>query len=231
MSAFRVVAAGDAAIVAEFDDRIDVAVNARAVALAEAIRAADIAGVRDVVPAFRSVTVYFDPLRTDQARLTASIESSAASPAAARPASHRRLDVPVCYDVDLGPDLDEVAARVGLQPQDVVTLHTSRTYRVFMVGFVPGFAYLGTLDRRIVLPRRETPRPSVAPGSVGIAGQQTGVYPSQTPGGWHILGRTPLRMFVPDRPGSSLLAAGDTVRFVPVDRAEFTRLAAQGRAA
>jgi inhibitor of KinA len=134
--------------------------------------------------------------------------------------------VPVCYDADLGPDLDHVAAHARLDRDTVIALHTGRTYCVFMLGFVPGFAYLGTIDPRLTLPRRQNPRPAVEPGSVAIAGEQTAVYPSRTPGGWHIIGRTPLKMFVPERPESSLLEAGDVVRFAAIDRREFVRIAA-----
>jgi inhibitor of KinA len=234
MSGFRIVDAGDAVLVVEFDDRIDVAVNARTIALADAVRSEAIAGVRDVVPTFRSVAVYFDPLRTDRDRLRTLLQKAASQVLTGdgRVQSGRVVDIPVCYDAEFALDLDAVASRVGLDPETVVQLHAGRTYRVFMLGFVPGFAYLGMLDARIAVPRRDTPRPFVEPGSVAIAGEQTGVYPARTPGGWHIIGRTPLTMFSPDRPASSLLRAGENVRFSPLDRDEFARrLAAQDAAA
>ncbi len=219
--------AGDAVLIVELDDRIDAAVNARAIATADTLRAAAIPGVRDVVPAFRSVAVYFEPLRTDQRRLEAETRRAAsdARHLAETSPSQSTVEIPVCYEPELGPDLDAVASRAQLDRDTVIHLHAGRTYRVFMLGFVPGFAYLGSLDPRIAVPRRQTPRAAVAAGSVGIAGEQTGVYPCRTPGGWQIIGRTPIAMFSASRPESSLLRAGDHVRFVPIDRAEFDRLA------
>lgn len=233
MSGFRITNAGDAVLVAEFDERIDVAVNARTIALADVVRSAAVAGVRDVVPTFRSVAVYFDPLRTDRHLLQSTLQNAAASVLMGDGSVHtgRFVDIPVCYDREFAVDLDAVASRVGLDPEAVVQLHAGRTYRVFMLGFVPGFAYLGTLDPRIAVPRREMPRAAVEAGSVAIAGEQTGVYPARTPGGWHVIGRTPLAMFSSDRPGSSLLRAGDSVRFMPIDRREFARQSAAQDAA
>ena len=134
------------------------------------------------------------------------------------------MHVPVCYDAAFGPDLDVVAQFAGIGWREVVDLHASRDYRVFMLGFVPGFAYMGTVDLRITLPRRSAPRAAVPAGSVAIAGGQTGIYPSQTPGGWHIIGRTPLVLVSLDRAAPSLFAAGDRVRFHEVDLAAFEEI-------
>ena len=221
MSAFRIVSAGDAAIVVEFDDRIDLAVNARAIAVADAIHAAGLAGVRDVVPTFRSVAIYFDPLHTDGDVLMARIEAEAANSSQDVGASSRPVRIPVCYGGDLGPDLGAVAEFSQLDEATVVALHAGRSYRVFMLGFVPGFAYLGSVDDRIAMPRRSTPRVRVPAGSVGIAGVQTGIYPLETPGGWQLVGRTPLKPFDPDRAEPILLKAGDTVEFYAIDRQQF----------
>ncbi|MEQ1728768.1 MAG: 5-oxoprolinase subunit PxpB [Vicinamibacterales bacterium] len=225
MNDVRVVAAGDAALVAEFDDRIDPAVNARAIALAQALRNASLPGVRDIVPAYRAVTVYFDPLRADAADLEVRMRAAASTEPDARGIVGPIVHVPVCYDAEFGPDLETVARFAGLTPRDVVDLHRSREYRVFMLGFVPGFAYMGTVDPRIGLPRRTDPRTAVPAGSVAVAGGQTGIYPSQTPGGWHIIGRTPMRLVSFDAPVPSKFAAGDRVRFHQVDRAAFERIA------
>lgn len=226
MNDVRVVAAGDAALVVEFADRIDAAVNARAIAVAQALRAAALPGVRDIVPAYRSVTLYFDPLRADATEIDARLrQAAAACELDAPPLDGPLVHVPVCYDADYGPDLDQVARFAGVAPRDVVALHCSREYRVFMLGFVPGFAYMGTVDSRIALPRRTEPRTAVPAGAVAIAGGQTGIYPRQTPGGWHIIGRTPLALLSFDRPVPSLLAAGDRVRFHQVDRTVFEQVA------
>ena len=221
---YRLVPAGDAAVIVEFENRIDPAVNQRAVALADAVQAARIAGVRDVVPTFRSVAVYFDPLGTDcdglRARLE--VEASRAHPVAAEVAAP--VHIPVFYGGDFGPDLGRVAERSRLDEAEVVRRHSLPTYRVFMLGFIPGFAYLGMVDGRIAVPRLDVPRVRVPAGSVGIAGRQTGIYPRETPGGWQIVGRTPVRPFALDRQEPFLLKPGGMVRFHAVDRREYDRL-------
>jgi KipI family sensor histidine kinase inhibitor len=218
--AARIVPAGDSALVVELEERIAPAVNARAIALAETIQASGIAGIRDVVPTFRSVAVYFDPLRVDYDKLLTLLEQGAAGPLAA-PAPSRLVRVPVCYGGDLGPDLADVAAFAQASADDVVRLHSATAYRVFMLGFVAGFAYLGTVDSRIAMPRHATPRVRVPIGSVGIAGVQTGIYPADTPGGWRLIGRTPVRPFDANRAEPFLMKAGDRVEFYAITRAEY----------
>jgi inhibitor of KinA len=163
-------------------------------------------------------------LRTDYQALVARLERAEAGPPPPLASIRDPVSIPVCYDEDLGPDLPAVAAFAGLGPADVIRLHAGATYRVFMLGFVPGFAYMGIVDDRIAIPRHATPRVRVPAGSVGIAGVQTGIYPAETPGGWQLIGRTPLAPFDPDRPEPFLLKAGDAVRFRPIDRDEFERL-------
>ena len=221
---FRLFSAGDSAIVVEFEERIDAAVNARAIRLAGAVQAAGIGGVRDVVPTYRSVAVFFDPLRADYRMLVEWLEREAGRPAKGPADVPAPVSVPVCYDAECGPDLAAVAAFARMSPDEVVAVHVDATYRVFMLGFVPGFTYMGVLDARIAMPRRSTPRVRVPRGSVGIAGAQTGIYPMETPGGWQLIGRTPLVPFDPDRPVPFLFQPGDAVRFVPIDRAEYERL-------
>jgi inhibitor of KinA len=226
MSDLRIVAAGDAALVAEFADRIDATVNARSIALAGELITRPFTGVRDVVPTFRSVAVYFDPLTTDVERLADRIREAAEACGETAERSPRMVEIPVCYDREFAEDIEDVARFGGMDHLGVVAAHTARQYRVFMLGFLPGFAYLGTVDDRIAAPRRGVPRASVPAGAVGIAGRQTGIYPAPSPGGWNIIGRTPLRMLALDREPPALLAAGDTVRFRPIERLEFDRLAA-----
>jgi inhibitor of KinA len=220
-SPYRIVPAGDSALIVEFEERIDPGVNARTIACADAIQAAAIGGVRDVVPTYRSVAVYFDPLHTDSEALTACLEREAARPPGAASAAPPAVRIPVCYGGDLGPDLPAVAAFAELHEPEVVRLHTAGIYRVFMLGFVPGFAYLGIVDQRIAMPRHATPRVRVPSGSVGIAGVQTGVYPAETPGGWQLIGRTPVKPFDSARAQPFLLKAGDAVQFYAIDRAEY----------
>jgi inhibitor of KinA len=224
--ASRLVPVGESVIVVEFDERIDPEINAEVVALAIRVRAAEISGVRDVVPTFRSVAVYFDPLMTDYEMLTRRLEQEVSAEQTqvsldrtGQPAGPIR--VPVCYGGKFGPDLADVAAFAGVTEEEAVRLHSGTTYRVFMLGFLPGFAYMGTVDPRIAAPRRASPRTRVPAGSVAIAGAQTGVYPSASPGGWQLIGRTPLRAFDPSRDEPSLFSAGDVVQFYAVTSADF----------
>jgi KipI family sensor histidine kinase inhibitor len=228
---FRIVALGDSAVLVEFDERIDIRINERVVRMAQSIEAAELAGVRDVVPTFRSVAVYFDPLRTDYNTLTELLEREAGrteGPARgpAKTGAHRTetvLRIPVCYGGDFGPDLYGVAAHAGLTESEVIARHAAPVYRVFMMGFLPGFTYLGPVDDTIVVPRHATPRVRVPAGSVGIAGRQTGIYPSETPGGWQLVGRTPVRIFDAARSDPFLLKPGDSVKFYSIDPAEYAR--------
>lgn len=222
----RIVPAGDASLVIEFEELIDPRVNARVVALAQAIRDTALPGVLEVVPAYRAIAVYFDPLRTDADRLTPSMNALVSVPVRAPRSGTHAITVPVCYGGSFGPDLSTVAAFAGLSEPDVVGVHVATRYRVFMLGFTPGFAYMGIVNPRIAAPRRETPRVRVPAGSVAIAGRQTGVYPFDSPGGWQIIGRTPLRPCDFTRSMPFLFAAGDQVRFQPIAADEFARIAA-----
>jgi KipI family sensor histidine kinase inhibitor len=203
---------GDAALTVAFADDFDPEATRRVRALARILGAAPLPGMLEVVPAYVALTIHYQPLEIDFATLRdlvqGLLESAAPPPEPVAPAT---IAIPVRYD---GPDLEEVARRTGLSPAEVIALHAGREYEVALLGFVPGFAYLSELDPRLVLPRRETPRTRVPAGSVAIAGAQTGVYPAATPGGWHLIGRTSLRLFDPAREPAALLAVGDRVRFV-----------------
>jgi inhibitor of KinA len=224
---YRIVPAGDSALVVEFEERIDPAVNARTIVCADAIQRAALPGVRDVVPTYRSVAVYFDPLRTDSDTLMERIAHEAEHASAPAAIAAPPVRIPVSYGGEFGPDLAAVAVFAHMTPDEVIRVHSSGIYRVFMLGFVPGFAYLGLVDERIAMPRHSTPRVRVPLGSVGIAGVQTGIYPAETPGGWQLIGRTPLKPFDAARAEPFLMKAGDAVQFYPIDRAEFDRLAGQ----
>ena len=213
-SRFGIRDAGDSALLLELDAVIDPAVNARAIAIAAAVAAEHRAGVRDVIPTYRSVAVHFDPLVADVDALRESLRRAADVPPAVNVGA--LVEVPVAYGGENGPDLDEVATFAKLSPAAVVERHCAAEYRVFMLGFLPGFAYMGTVDDAIAAPRKATPRTRIPAGSVGIAGKQTGVYPRQSPGGWQLIGRTGLQVFDPFRTPASLFAAGDRVRFVAV---------------
>jgi len=213
MSGTQVVMLGDSCVAVHLAAAIDPAVNERCIALAAALERLSLRGVRDVVPTYNSVTVHFDPLMTDGRAL--SVELGRLAEAAPKPdADLRTLEIPVTYGGASGPDLVAVAEFAKCSEADVVRLHTQTSYRVYMLGFLPGFAYMGSVDARIAMPRLETPRMRVAAGSVGIAGEQTGIYPCDTPGGWRIVGRTTTRVFDASRAEPFLLKAGDHVKFV-----------------
>jgi KipI family sensor histidine kinase inhibitor len=217
----RVAAAGDSALVAEFPSRIDPEINDRAGALAQRLRWRWGGILRDVVVGYCTVTVYFDPLQVDAPWLESEIRAAAGPARQAVRAGKAIVDVPVCYDDDLAPDLAEVARFGGCSTEEVVALHTGRIYRVYMVGFIPGWAYLAEVDPRIAAPRRATPRTAVPAGAVAIAERQTGIYPAVTPGGWNIIGRTSRKPYDPARPDPFLFEVGAEVRFRAVSRVEF----------
>ena len=221
----RISAVGDSALIVELSTRheADADVNARAVELAAAVQLAAIAGVLDVVPTFQTVGVHFDPLITDADLLSQCLRRVMAPQAPTSTAARVVHRIPVSYGGTLGPDLAEVAKAAKLSEQAVVSLHAAPLYRVFMLGFTPGFAYLGSVEPAIALPRRATPRATVPAGSVGIAGRQTGIYPSASPGGWHIIGRTPIRPFDPERAEPFLFNPGDCVQFYPIEPAALGR--------
>jgi KipI family sensor histidine kinase inhibitor len=214
---------GDTGLSIEFGDRIDRAINDRVMALDDAVRAAAIDGVVETVPTYRSLLIHYDPLRIGAAELTARIDPLTHGQAKARHEG-RSWQIPTCYQGPHAPDLAEVAARVGLTPAEVVSLHSGTPYHVYMIGFLPGFAYMGDVPAKLALPRRDTPRVKVPAGSVGIALAMTGVYSMESPGGWHLLGRTPIRLYDFAWPVPSLFRAGDTVKFVPVNETTFDRL-------
>jgi KipI family sensor histidine kinase inhibitor len=210
----RIREAGDSALLAELEAVVDPAVNARAIGMAAAVRAQRIPGVRDVISTFHSVAVSFDPLVVDSTTVRTALGEAGELPPPG--ATGRTIEVPVTYGGEAGPDLADVAAFAGCTPAEVIERHASRTYRVYMLGFLPGYPYMAAVDDRIAAPRRATPRVRVPAGSVGIAGRQTGIYPRESPGGWQIVGRTSLTLFDPDRPPAALFAPGDEVQFVPV---------------
>jgi len=221
---FWIHSAGDAALVLEFEARIDPSINARVVAVAALIDRLGLKGVLDVVPAYRSVTVYYSPLLMSDASLKAQLADVAGHPAPSSPTRKRIVEIPVCYGDEFGPDLRAVSAISGLRPPEIIDLHTSRVYRVYMMGFLPGFPYMAEVAPAIAVPRLPAPRRSVPAGSVGIADAQTGIYPVDSPGGWRIIGITPMQIYDPGRRRPFRLAAGDRVRFRAIDRQHFDRL-------
>lgn len=223
MTDLRIVLAGDAALLVEFPARIDPAVSGRAVALARAVRSRCAAFVRDVVVGYASVTIYFDPLHVDATVLEDELQQLVRSLPDRAIDDGTLIEVDVCYGGDFGPDLADVAAFARVTEDEVVRLHSATTYRVYIVGFVPGFPYMASVHPRLALPRRTTPRTRVPAGSVAIAAGQTGIYPVETPGGWHLIGRTRVKPYDDSRAEAFLFRPGDRVRFHPIDRMEFDR--------
>lgn len=212
----RFLPVGDTAFSVEFGARIDPALNALVHRAAALIGAAPPHGVTETVPAFGSLLVHYDPRIAGASSIQAALSELDLGEPGAAEAPRRVWHLPTLYGGEAGPDLDAAAAEVGLSPDDVVAIHSGATYRVYVQGFLPGFAYLGDLDARLELPRLARPRLRVPPGSVAIALRMTGVYPVESPGGWRLLGNTPVRFFDPTRTPPTLFAPGDGVRFVPV---------------
>lgn len=215
---------GDSALVLSWGDDVDESALGRVRAVADALSRTSLPGVVEVVPAFASVTVFYDVAQagsyeTLEKRVTA--VAARAEQSSLRASAAELVEVPVCYGGEYGPDLEIVAKTGGLGLDKAIELHTAAEYRVHAIGFVPGFAYLGGLPRKLHTPRRATPRAKVASGSVGIGGAQTGIYPLATPGGWNLIGRTPLTLFDLTREHPALLRVGDRVKFRAISPEEF----------
>ncbi len=219
---------GEDALLLRLDRRIDPAVNARVHALAQRLQDAQLPWLHELVPAYASLALCLDPRMSLEAAMdTVRMLLDDDAPAPMRPATPAPvIEIPVCHAPAFAPDLDALAARAGLDRAGAIALHCAGEYRVAMTGFAPGFPYLLGLDPRLATPRLATPRPRVAAGSVAIGGAQTGIYPREDPGGWHLVGRTPAALFDPAREPPCLLAPGAIVRFVAIDQARFDALAA-----
>ena len=222
----RFLLTGDTSLSVEFGNEISESINRRIRAFGLALEAAAIPGVTELVPTYRSMMIHYDPevigYEALKARLTAvlgGLDQVALPPS-------QVLEIPVLYGGEAGPDLAFVAEHAGLTPEEVIARHTRPEYLIYMLGFTPGFTYLGGLDERLNTPRLAQPRVSIPAGSVGIAGSQTGVYPIASPGGWQLIGRTPVRMYDPHRAVPILPKAGQYIHFYPIDQAEYDRIAA-----
>ncbi len=220
----RYLPAGDQALVVEFANEISIEVNRKVQGMVAALQERVIPGVLEVVPTYRSVLVYYRPDRIGWGELLGQIRDVAHISLQGHTVEGRQWDIPTLYGGEAGPDLADVAAHCGLSPAEVVAIHSQAEYRVFMLGFTPGFPYLGGMDSRIATPRLSTPRAEIPAGSVGIAGSQTGIYPVASPGGWRLIGRTPLKLYDPLRDPPVLFKSGDTLRFVPISQEEFHRI-------
>lgn len=223
MENVRFLPCGDQAVTVEWGSTIDEHINRQVHAFARKVEALSHPAITEVVPTYRSATVHYRPevLSYEELKhLLAPLAQGSAEEAEELPV----VEIPVCYGGEYGPDLLEVAQHCSLTPEEVIARHTAPTYRIYMLGFTPGFPYLGGMDPSIAAPRRKEPRIHIPAGSVGIAGEQTGVYPIVSPGGWQLIGRTPLRLFDPQKEQPILLSAGAGIRFVPIDEETFRKM-------
>ena len=224
MPSFKVFRNGDAAVVLEFQEEPAILINELVVFVGAFVRSKNHAGVLDVVEGFRGVTVVFDPLKTDVQTIVSTLEAGGETEISSLNKIRREVTVPVCYGGLYGPDLSEVARFSECSEGEVVSRHQKPTYRVSMIGFLPGFPYMGAVNSEVLAPRKELPRVRVAKGSVGIADRQTGVYPMDSPGGWQIIGRCPLEIFNLNAPDPFFFHVGDNVRFEAVTEDEYCSL-------
>jgi len=223
MADFKILKAADSALVIEFGSTIDRKISDRVLALAETIEHAKLPGVTEVIATFRSLSINYDSLVTTGNELEQAVRAFVDQ--STRASGGKRLwQIPACYEPEFAPDIEEIAIAAKLSVQEVVSLHSDTQYHVYMIGFVPGFPYMGDVPEKLRFPRRSDPRTRVPPGSLAIATSMTAVYPYESPGGWHLIGTTPVRFFDAASARGALLGPGDAVRFNPVAPAEFERI-------
>ncbi|WP_439882518.1 5-oxoprolinase subunit PxpB [Pontibacter sp. MBLB2868] len=227
---FQLCPLGDSAMVLQFDDHISTETHALIRSISNYFDTHSVTGITEYVPAYTTITFYYDPwLLSEQGNLDpydkiVELLQHVLRKVKVKKASKTDvIQIPVCYGGQYGPDLEYVAKYHKMKPKEVVALHTKGTYLVHMIGFAPGFPYLGGLSKKLATPRKDHPRASIPKGSVGIAGNQTGIYPLDTPGGWQLIGRTAVSLFDPEREPPALLKTGDLIRFVPVTPEEYER--------
>lgn len=222
----RILSGGDGCLVVEYADEIDIGANGRLNSLRRLIEAEPFPGMIECVPTYRSLAIYFDPARTSAAKTEAAVAPLLGRVSDSETTTRTIVVMPVCYGGEFGPDLAGVAAHTGLSEEEVVRRHTSRDCYCFMLGFTPGFSYLGGMDESLATPRLAEPRVKIPAGSVGIAGKQTGAYSIDSPGGWQLIGRTPLRLFDPTNElAPTLIEAGEWIRFESIAEREFKDIA------
>ena len=219
----------DSALTIDFGNIIDESTNSKVLSLFRSFQMNPPEGVIEVVPAYSSLTIYYDvfqisksipPDQTVFEWLSWDLQERVQLPLETNDKDSRQIEIPVCYENEFAPDMEGLSARNGISVEEIIHIHCSKQYRVYMLGFLPGFSYMGEVDERISLPRKSQPK-AVEAGSVGIAGRQTGIYPFSAPGGWQIIGRTPLKLFDPAKEEPTLLRAGDMVRFTSIRKNEF----------
>ena len=224
MQNIRILTAGDSSLLVEFGNEISPAINKKITTTLNLMREQHSEGVVDVIPAFCSLLINYDPRVISYEELKDRMMGLVKMEGQTGQDRKRIFEIPVCYGGEYGPDIASIAAHAGLSEEEVIRIHSSRDYLIYMLGFLPGFCYLGGLDERIHTPRLANPRIKINAGSVGIGGSQTGIYPLDSPGGWQLMGMTPVKTYDPDREVPILVQAGDYIRFVPIDEAEYHRI-------
>lgn len=212
----KVMPAGDSALVVEFGNEINEAINEKVHALAQKIRQENIPGITEMIPTFRSLLVSYDMLQISYSKLSVMLSVLSRELEMNRAAHRRIVKIPCCYGARFGVDLSDMERLTGLSREEIIELHSSVDYKIYMLGFLPGFVYLGGLDKRLEVPRLDTPRVRIGKGAVGIGGNQTGIYPMDSPGGWRLIGGTPVDLYDPEREDPVLLRAGEYIRIVPI---------------
>ena len=226
MQEIKILTAGDSSLLIEFGKEISPEINQKLTATVQLIKEQHIEGVVDMIPAFCSLLVNYDPRVIRYEELKERIKNLVKVDVKAQAGKKKVFEIPVCYGGEFGPDIENIAEHAGLSVEEVIEIHSSRDYLIYMLGFLPGFTYLGGLDERIHTPRLANPRVKINAGSVGIGGSQTGIYPLDSPGGWQLMGMTPVKTYDPDRETPILVEAGDYIRFVPVSEEEYYRIKA-----
>ncbi len=227
MDEVKILTEGDSSILLVFKQEISPDINGKITAFVHLLKEQQIEGVIDMIPAFASLLINYDPRMIRYEELKERLEILLKLEVEEQQKLKKIFEIPVCYGGEYGPDLEAIAEHAGLSAKEVIDIHTSKDYLIYMLGFLPGFSYLGGLDERIHTPRLANPRIRIPAGSVGIGGSQTGIYPLDSPGGWQLLGLTPVKTYDPKREKPILFEAGDYIRFVPVDEAEFLRIREQ----
>ncbi|MBE5924957.1 MAG: 5-oxoprolinase subunit PxpB [Lachnospiraceae bacterium] len=217
----RFLPAGDEALIVEFGMEIDDEINRKVQRLADFIRSQNISGIRELLPTFRSLMIFYNSNVISYKKLIGEIKHFKNDKDEGVAEKKKILCVPCCYGSDYGPDLKEMSSRLGMSTEEIIKLHSQSDYKIYMLGFLPGFTYLGGLDKRIHMPRLDTPRTSIPAGSVGIGGNQTGVYPVASPGGWWLIGNTPIEFYNPQREMPVLCNAGEYIRFIPISISDY----------
>ncbi len=217
----KLLQAGESCLVIEFADEISREANDAVMNLRHWLKNQKRVPIVECLPTYRSLAVYFNPLTVSKKQIIDEVLNAVKSSSEAQSSSHKVISIPVCYGGEYGPDINNVAEHSGISVEEVIKRHTAVVCHCYMIGFVPGFAYLGGMDESIATPRLQNPRTVIKGGSVGIAGKQTGIYPIDSPGGWQLIGRTPLRLFTPEASCPTLIDSGYGVRFVPVSEDEY----------